>query len=141
MRIEDSGTKETEADVGRCGRRLGLGGLGGVEPRHLRAQPGVVVAKLPVGLGERIQLPGQAPADASADTATSRARTATTRAPQPTYLTGSVSTAVSIGSGRQPLLQSSSEPMAATSKTILICDDDQGMRDTIAAILAGTTAS
>ena len=30
-------------------------------------------------------------------------------------------------------------PMAAAAKTVLICDDDLGMRDTLAAILDATT--
>src|SRR5262245_34051002 len=49
----------------RCRRgrrwRVGFSAVARIEPRDLGAQPCVVVAQLPVGLGERVQLPGQPP--------------------------------------------------------------------------------
>src|SRR3954469_6380676 len=54
--------------------------------------------------------------------------------PQPTYLTKETGNRTSAKEPWKNALQSSSSSMAS-SKTILICDDDQGMRDTIGAIL------
>ena len=110
----------------------------GIEAGNLRAQPRVVVPQLPVRLVQRIQPPGDAArASASATSATTSPVPATTHASTTIYLTkktGEPQAHRTLGHGAVERA-TIGHPRMAASKTILICDDDQGMRDTIGAIL------
>src|SRR5205085_233230 len=81
----------------------------------------------------RTAAPGGARAPGPAAPAAVRRPRPPTRA-QPTHLTKERGKGTSAGEPLGNALQSAPFNMASP-KTILICDDDQGMRDTIAAIL------
>ena len=142
--MDDSGTNDDRRRRGGCRRRPGSA----CRDRGARpgTQPRVVVTQLPVGLVQGLELPGQAPraqparpaARSSADGGGSQSSiTLTPIRPQPPSALGlrahayEASPASRHRAGRSRACYNAAsafhEPPA---KTILICDDDQGMRDT-----------
>src|SRR5688572_10056303 len=129
------GGERNERD--RRGLRNGIGspgfGLFRVEAGNLRAQAGVIVPELPIRLRQCLELACPPPRprarpdreEQGKNDADPQGHNRRTLAHPQRFAFFSLGV---------PLATIATVPMAH-SKTILICDDDQGMRDTIAAIL------